>query len=754
MSRKKNRRAALRYERAEFKHLNARREETADAGVLLTQRLLDALATREQRVTLPYLTPQRCVQLFEHYRRGEFAPVALEWHQMEQVDYTLFPAHNRRQSALERMRWAVEADADAVGEDPALAELAEQQRKAALALLAKVDNLDSALVKLGEADFYGLAALEVCGSLETRMRWEVIEPWHLYQPLPNGPVFYNEQADTIPQRAEELERESVIIRTAPAMHLPVMFLISRMSHSEEQWDAFIDTYGLPNIFFELPAAMDERRALELDAIVKRLTGDGRGTMPNGTKIQTVETQQRDGTLFEQRGKWCRDAIISLVLGGTLTMETEAGSGTLAGNAHADSFAELCEGSAAGIGAAVDEQFLRPLLRKVFPNQPILVSFEFRPVDAEDAQQVAQTLATLKTAGWQVSAETASEMLGFEVQEAPEPQQPAAPYGMPFGNTAPAAGVVTNAADTPAEEAPLTKDELDALALVQNAMDPDVLHQKAAAIAGRLYEAMQTGKRGETVANDSAGDSLFGKLSSVFGDKSEFLCNSDECKAKDPETCWKHGLKNAGFTDEEIALMGELSGVEVQDTVAKAREEAQSGINARRGEVVNTNFKDPKDNTTLQISATINARTKGAVFNKWRDTVRELTEAGFCDETTAEKLHFAAGAKIAELFETSVTAEWQPISQHGQRVKDEALHFYTPFKASVDGEDKLLIADISILTYTNKNDMSQPGGRKMHSLSLKLETPDGIRERALERTIPSVRGLQEQSTTTTTEVKTK
>lgn len=69
---------------------------------------------------------------------------------------------------------------------------------------------------------------------------------------------------------------------------------------------------------------------------------------------------------------------------------------------------------------------------------------------------------------------------------------------PFGNTAPAAGVVTNAADTPADEAPLTKEELDALALVQNAMAPEVLRKKAAAIAGRLYGAM-TGKR-EMVAN--------------------------------------------------------------------------------------------------------------------------------------------------------------------------------------------------------------------------------------------------------------
>lgn len=543
----------------------------------------------------------------------------------------------------------MEADADAVGEDPALAELAEQQRKAALALLAKVDNLDSALVKLGEADFYGLAALEVCGSWETRMRWEPIEPWHLYQPLPNGPVFYNEQADTIPQRAEELERESVIIRTAPAMHLLVMFLISRMSHSEEQWDAFIDTYGLPNIFFELPAAIDERRALELDAVVKRLTGDGRGTMPNGTKIQTVETQQRDGTLFEQRGKWCRDAIISLVLGGTLTMETAPNSGTLAGNAHADSFAELCEGSAAGIGAAVDEQFLRPLLRKLFPNQPILVNFSYRPVDAEDAQQVAQTLATLKTAGWQVSPETASEMLGFEVEAAPEPQQPAAPYGMPFGNTAPAAGVVTNAADTPAEEAPLTKDELDALTLVQNAMDPDVLRQKAAAIAGRLYDAMQTGKQSETapaadiVANEGPG----GK----------------DCRAKSAKTCRC-------------------------PEVTEARDLFIGAFDASKGERLTA----PGFSDGLPIDKDFKREVRSTP--RIQDTQRALRQAGIQDRDEQTRIHFELAAKFRELIAAAPEPELKPVTDGKEKEREAAWHYRVP--VDIPGATKPLDADFSVI----------------------------------------------------------
>lgn len=83
--------------------------------------------------------------------------------------------------------------------------------------------------------------------------------------------------------------------------------------------------------------------------------------------------------------------------------------------------------------------------------------------------------------------------------------------------------------TPADEQPLTQEELDALALVQNAMVPDVLRRKAAAIAGRLYDAMQTGKQSETapaadiVANEGPG----GK----------------DCEAKSVETCRCGGSKS-------------------------------------------------------------------------------------------------------------------------------------------------------------------------------------------------------------------
>lgn len=88
--------------------------------------------------------------------------------------------------------------------------------------------------------------------------------------------------------------------------------------------------------------------------------------------------------------------------------------------------------------------------------------------------------------------------------------------------------------TPADEQPLTQEELDALALVQNAMAPDVLRRKAAAIAGRLYDAMQTGKQSETAP---AADIVANK-------------KKDDRKCHD-NTCSKHGKWTALGTFDSL-----------------------------------------------------------------------------------------------------------------------------------------------------------------------------------------------------------
>lgn len=390
-------------------HLTARTGES----VLLQRLVMSHLTQAERRNDLPLLTPQRAAELYEAWRRGEMAEIQLMFEQLEQRDETLRTVLNARLSALAEMPWRVVVDADAVAGDPDLERVARVQKRYAMQWMGAVENLEEALVHLGMADFRGVAALEVTGNAQ-RMRWEVIEPWNLCRPNRREPWMYNESATAVPGALELLDPAAVMIREAEPIDLPAMFLLTAKYHAIAAWDAFLDTFGIPNIFFEMPPATTEARAAEYDAIVTRIIGEGRGTIPSGAKFHTIETTKDNTQSFEARAKWCNEAIITLATGGLLTVATAPDSGTLAGSAHTDSFTRLCAASARSISSVVTRQWLHRMLRETFPAGPLLVRFELAPEPADERADMAALFAQLLQAGWKPEAATVAESMGFAV----------------------------------------------------------------------------------------------------------------------------------------------------------------------------------------------------------------------------------------------------------------------------------------------------------------------------------------------------
>ena len=475
-------------------HPNAR-----SGAIMPWWRFISLLTQRESRKELDFLTPQRADDLFEAWIRGETAEVQLVWDRLEKFDSTLFACVRARLSALGEMKWTVNVDADAVGDDAAMQQLADKQRLFLLRCLSDVENLTEAISALGKADFTGVAALEITGNMQ-RMRWETINPWHLCRPSLHAPWMYNANADPIPRAPELLEEQSVILREALPMHLPIMFLIVAKRHGVQAWDAFLDKFGIPAAFFETPPGSTEQQALEFDAVVQKLIGEGSGVIPNGAKLHTFETSRDNTQTFEARARWCDDALLQLILGGKLTMTTEAGSGTLAGNAHQESFERLCSSSARSISECINRQFCRRILRSAFPGSPVLASFSLAPEKEDDRAAQAQIIATLSSAGFRPSAETVSELIGFEVQPvAPSP----APAFPPVSNSAasdsePNSQIVNRKSYivNSSVEPPLTEPELAALQSLSKGFAADQLEADADTIYNALADAISPGEEQE------------------------------------------------------------------------------------------------------------------------------------------------------------------------------------------------------------------------------------------------------------------
>lgn len=506
----------------------------------------DLLRSREQEYMLGELTPQRAVELYRAYRRGDMSEVSLLFSQLEDFDDDVFDGKRARMSALEELQWSVKVDAARADRNLAWRKIAENQAAYLEEVFGAVENFEEAYLSLGMADMRGVAMLETTGRLARRQRWEVTEAWNLARPVPCGPWCYNPEAAPGLAALEELDPRACIIRTAPPIDLPAMFLLVTKYHGLEGWAAYQDTFGVPSIFFELPAGTTQEQQAVYDELASRVIGEGRGTLPAGAKVQTVETGQRDATLFENRARWCKENLTTLYKGGTLTSMAAPDSGTLAGSAHTDSFQRLVAGSARGVARAINQQFVRRVLLDKFPGCPVLARFELEPETVEDKQVVAQTVATLAGAGYRVPVNTVKEMMGFEVTEVrsetggfdprmiyatkgagyvptltemerrtgmdlvPAPTAPGeplpvlnaraveAPGGYVLNRTAAeGSGVASRTAAEPDTEQPLTKEELAALsALASQGLNHERINRNAEELAAAMLAAVRPAAKGE------------------------------------------------------------------------------------------------------------------------------------------------------------------------------------------------------------------------------------------------------------------
>ncbi|WP_205575889.1 phage portal protein family protein [Akkermansia massiliensis] len=384
---------------------------------------LSRRAQKEGRNPLPFLTPQEARCLYELYRKGQYADVMLCWAALEETDDMLGTVLDRRASALAEMTDDVKVDAKAIGNNPDLQTLADEQQQCLAEYYGKIDNLRDAVRFAGSATFRGFAHLEpVAGG--GRIRMEPVDQWLMARPVKGGNWYYNESADRSCAKLEAIDESRLIIREClRPVDLPSMFAICAKAHALDGWDGFIDVFGNPAIFFKYPPGTSDEKAREFDRIAEEMIGDGRGGFPDGGDIKTVETTARGGDTFKQRCEWCDKQIVRRGTGGELTVLAESGSGTLAGNAHQETFRMLAAGEGAEISESFNRQLSRRLLDHHFPRRPHLAYWTLEYAEPEDVGKQVDNITKLAAAGYIADEEEVSEASGYTVTyRAPQPTQ--------------------------------------------------------------------------------------------------------------------------------------------------------------------------------------------------------------------------------------------------------------------------------------------------------------------------------------------
>lgn len=370
-------------------------------------------ALRERYNHMAGLTAQHVKQFFDDYRAGNFADLMIAFDELEDYDDILSACADKREAALGEAEWSIRPISGAIGKNGELRALADRQQTYLAGVFTRVQNLTEALQWLGTASFRGYAHLLIVRRAGN-ITFQPMPQWFFADPAGEGNFLYNPTAARSSAELYELDPSEFIVRTCRRpIDITAIFACLIKYNGEQGWQSFLDVFGNPAIFFEYPKGTSDAKAREYDEIVREIIADGRGGYPAGGKITTVETQAKGGESFQSIAEWCNKKIVRKALAGELTLLTESGSGTLAGNAHMEGFKALAVADCRSISSCVQRQFVDAELDRAFPNEPHLVEFVLDYPERKDLAVETAAIAQLVSAGFIPSVEQVAERTGYD-----------------------------------------------------------------------------------------------------------------------------------------------------------------------------------------------------------------------------------------------------------------------------------------------------------------------------------------------------
>jgi len=367
------------------------------------------------------MTLQRVASLLDDGERGQYTDLQWFFRMVEKRDAVVRALKRRRSAALMKLEWNI--DVTPTDRMPAgvTEELAEAQAKELRKAYEQIDNLYDAIQALALAEFRGYAHLEKVyannrPAPDGIVRLETISQWHWLRDGYDGPWLFNPNLMSSVHNAEEVDLQHLIIREIddPIDEIAVIAFI-RKNMSQKDWDGFVEVFGIPDIFFEMPAGISDEKMKDWLAEAERMAGDGQGGLPNGTKVQTVGGDVRGVNPFADHIKYLDTCVVLAGTGGKLTMLSEpTGIGGGATGAHEQAFDDLAAEEARVISGILQRAIDKPLLAEKFPGQPILARFDLCAQSEEDITAVVGQIKSLSEAGFAVDAEEVTERTGFHV----------------------------------------------------------------------------------------------------------------------------------------------------------------------------------------------------------------------------------------------------------------------------------------------------------------------------------------------------
>ena len=382
---------------------------------------------RDQYNPLRGLSLPKLMSLLEAGERGAYADLQWFYHYMERSDAMIHAVIQRRRAALLACDWDIRLCPPEAGEARIQKSESRIQKKTGDQILAeeqaaflreaydRVENFRDAVSFLFSGFFRGFAHLEKnfeSAGMVTRL--EPVEQWFWVRDGLFGSWEYNQNAMSGVGRGVPVDYENFLVFETMPLNRILASLYFRKNLNQKDWDSFLEVYGIPSIFLIGPPNTPETKEAEYHKVAQEIMSDGRGYLPYGSDVKYVNGGGNKPPYLEHIDYIDRQITLTAT-GGLLTMLAEAGSGTLAGNAHADTFLQIARSDAALLSGLFQEQFDTPLLREYCPGQPILAYFEFAPPAADEVSRVVKDAVELAKAGFRMDVEELSEKTGYRLE---------------------------------------------------------------------------------------------------------------------------------------------------------------------------------------------------------------------------------------------------------------------------------------------------------------------------------------------------
>jgi len=361
------------------------------------------------------LTAQRAADIFDRARRGIYAELAWLYQEVEASDPTLFVCTERREAAAGACDWRVtlaNPERTAGFEE----NLAKEQRDFLSAAFGRAGDEIGALAEhLGRGFSRGFAHARPVWEADGVAGFEPLDTWNFARDPSTGQWWWNPDATYCANdNFQEIpEGELVTLERSRHIDYPALAVCIRAALGEKKWGVFLERYGIPPVTVIMPEFADKTEEGAYMAAAEALARAGSGALPFGSQV-SYATEARGTNPFAEFLRHQQELTVLLATGGLLTTLTAPGSGTLAGEAHLDTWRAVVARDIRAVARAVNRTVTRRLLAARFPGRPVLARFEFDPDPAPSADEVFETAAKAKAAGYLVDRADLEERTGYSL----------------------------------------------------------------------------------------------------------------------------------------------------------------------------------------------------------------------------------------------------------------------------------------------------------------------------------------------------